>query len=166
MNYNHLNREHLYYLCSPYSTPKVDTGLNGYREQVYMRVGDSVESFLKRNRYQMIDEVGSILCREGINCIEPIAMCHPKSQKFNLPQEFAYWEKRDKLFIDRCDALLVAGFDGWTGSTGVVAEIHHAFKTFKPVHILKIDFNTPEVITGMYELKNTEQLHKIRMGLG
>lgn len=155
MELTDLNKDKLYYLASPYSTPETfagDTTFNNYlpfemSQEDMQKALREEPGFLKRMRYHQTESVAVELIRQGLSLIEPIAMSHPKSEDYHLPQEFSYWEKRDKLFIDRCDAILIVGLDGWLESTGVRAEIEHARATDKPIFILRIDFSTDELIT-------------------
>lgn len=95
----------LYYLVSPYSSKK--------------------KTIIKQ-RYERVLYIATKLIAQGYHLIEPIAMCHEKSKRFELPTGYEFWKERDRLLISRCDGLIVCKMDGLEKSVGCTDEIAYA----------------------------------------
>jgi hypothetical protein len=65
----------------------------------------------------------------------PIVHSHPLTA-FGLPTDWAFWERCDRQYLQRCDELVVSTLDGWQESVGVQAEIKLAAELAKPVSFL------------------------------
>lgn len=115
MQLNDLPKDWVYYFASPYSS-----------ECAYVR----------EVRYLDVIKVATDLIRLDFTLIEPIAMSHQHAQRFGLPGTYAFWQKRDRKFIDLCDAVIVCLLDGWDQSIGVSDEISYAQEQGKPVYYL------------------------------
>jgi hypothetical protein len=109
----------LYYLASPYT----------HKNPV-----------IKKQRADVATKAAVDLLKNGIFCFAPIPYNAPW-ENYNLPGDWGFWEKFDKTFISRCDAVLVLTIDGWKESIGVQAEIEYAKENDIPVL-----FITPEEI--------------------
>ena len=109
----------LYYLASPYS---------------------HTSQYVKNRRHLEIDYIGGLLTLNDYFIVGPISMNAPWA---NLHSDISgmwdFWEKFDKILIDRCDGLLVATMEGWKESVGVQAEIKYAKSLGKS--ILYLDAN-------------------------
>ena len=106
MNIELLEKDKVYYLASPYSHNT---------------------SEIKNLRYEAVDLVGAKLYEAGITIIEPIASCHHKSIKFDMPTGYEYWKKRDRTFVQMCTGgIIVLCLPGWMESVGVSDEVHYA----------------------------------------
>ncbi len=113
-----LDKTKVYYLASPYS----------HKQQAVMDM-----------RYEMVNMAGAILIKEGFILIEPIAMCHHKSGKYDLPTGYEYWKTRDRTFIERSDGIIVLTLDGWKESVGVSDEIQYSYYLGKQIVYLSLD---------------------------
>ncbi len=80
--------------------------------------------------------------REGHIVFCPIAHSHPLVEH-GLPTGWAFWERWDQAFLERCDAVVVLMLDGWESSVGVQAEIRIGTELGKP-----ISYRAPEAATG------------------
>ncbi len=107
-----LSKEFVYYFASPYTSPS---------------------DYIREQRYLDVVKVATDLINQGFTLIEPIAMSHHHAQRFGLPSGYDFWKKRDRTFIERCDAVLVCMLDGWKESIGVNDEIQYARTLGKPV---------------------------------
>ena len=103
----------LYYLASPYS---------------------HAETLVRVMRYELIVAIAADLIKEGYNLIEPIAMCHEKSDRYQLKGSYEFWQNRDRDFIRRSDGVIVVTLPGWDQSIGVIDEIAYAKALGRPVH--------------------------------
>ena len=73
------------------------------------------------------------LIQEGRVVFSPITHSHEMAIRFDLPGDFEFWAKQDKVFIDRCKEILVIAMPGWETSVGVEAEIKYALSIGKKV---------------------------------
>ena len=115
MQLNDLPKEQVYYFASPYTSDC---------------------AYIREQRYLDVIKVATDLIRLDFTLIEPIAMSHQHAQRFGLPGTYAFWQKRDRKFIDLCDAVMVCLLDGWDQSIGVADEIEYAKSQGKPVYYL------------------------------
>ena len=114
VNLNGLDKELAYYLASPYS----------HKDHSVME-----------ERYLAIDNFAAEMFKQGFYKVhEPIASCHHKSKRHQLPSGYTFWQKRDRWLIDKSDAVLVLMIDGWKESVGVTDEIWYAKSLHKPVY--------------------------------
>lgn len=113
-----MDKSKLYYLASPYS----------HQNKLVMNI-----------RYEIVIYAASRLTAEGFRLLEPIAMCHEQSSRYELPQGYEFWKTRDRSFIDLCDAVMVLTIPGWEESVGVTDEIEYAYSLGKDVFYLSID---------------------------
>ena len=75
----------------------------------------------------------------GVPVFAPIVQSHAAAMSYNLPGDWAFWEKFDRTFIVVARELWVLQFDGWDRSVGVKAEIALAIKAGKPVRYFTFD---------------------------
>ena len=131
-----MNRK-LYYLASPYS--------HKYPTVKKQRANDVTESAVK-------------LLHHGIYTFAPISYNEPWEQ-YSLPGDWGFWCEFDKVFIEKCDALIVLMLDGWDRSVGVTAEIEFAKEIGKPVfYITKEQVNSKEKVMSIL---NSESLDSV-----
>ena len=95
-------KEQLWYLASPYSHP---------------------DPAVREARFRQICEVSAHLMAGGVMLYAPIAHTHPIALAGALPTGWDFWREYDKLYLERCDGLLVCCMDGWQQSRGVQDEI-------------------------------------------
>lgn len=115
MQLNDLPKDWVYYFASPYTSPC---------------------DYIRELRYLDVIKVATDLIRQDFTLIEPIAMSHQHAQRFGLPGTYTFWQKRDRKFIDLCDAVMVCLLNGWDQSVGVTDEISYAKSQGKPVYYL------------------------------
>ena len=113
-----LKKRKLYYLASPYSHEN---------------------KFVEILRYEAVIYAAKKLIEDGYTVIEPIAMCHEKGTRYDLPGGYKFWQRRDRWFIEKCDGLVVLQLPGWDLSVGVLDEIKYAKKIGLEVHYLDPD---------------------------
>ena len=113
-----MDKTKVWYLASPYSHKNSD---------------------IMEKRYAEVSDVAAQLILAGLILIEPIAMCHHKSLKYQLPTGYEYWKTRDRTFIERSDGVIVLLIPGWKESVGVTDEIAYAKSLGKPVLGVKSD---------------------------
>ena len=53
--------------------------------------------------------------------------------KYGLPDDWQFWQRHDRRFIEVCDEVVVLMLDRWQNSVGVAAEIEIARAMGKPV---------------------------------
>lgn len=113
-----LDKDKLYYFASPYSHK---------------------QGLIRDLRYEITIYFASELINKGFTLFEPIAMCHEKSYRHDLPTGYKFWQTRDREFIDRCDATLVLNMHGVKTSVGVQDEIQYTLDQGKEVIYLNVD---------------------------
>lgn len=116
MTIKHLSKNKMYYLASPYSHITTKTGW----------LASIVGYFVRHRRFKAVSDAAVYLIKSGYTCLEPIAMCHYKSLRYELPTGYQYWQKRDRWFIRKCDGIVVLTLDGWMESEGVQDELQYA----------------------------------------
>jgi len=102
------------YLASPYSSP---------------------DPAVREVRFQAACRATAHLIRAGHAVFSPIVHSHPLTA-FDLPIEWAFWERCDRAFLERCCRMVVLTLEGWRQSVGVQAEIRLAAELEKPVSYL------------------------------
>ena len=102
------------YLASPYSHP---------------------DPAIREARYLAACRATAELMRGGQAVFSPNVDSHPVTA-FGLPTNWAFWERCDRQYLQRCDELVVLTLDGWRTSVGVQAEIKLAAELAKPVSFL------------------------------
>lgn len=110
--------ETLIYLASPYSHP--DAGV-------------------MEKRYQLILRVAADMMFEGMVVYSPIVHNHPIACVRTLPRDWGFWERHDRVILERSNFLFVVMFQGWEHSKGIAAEVELAKACEIPVHYLYPD---------------------------
>lgn len=113
----------LFYLASPYSHKN---------------------TIIKEYRYFLVAAAAAELYQAGFNLLEPIGSGHPIAIRYDLPQGYEYWQKRDRLMIERSDGVIVLTIPGWAESVGVTDEVKYAKELGKPVYYV----NPAELLPG------------------
>lgn len=85
----------------------------------------------KVDGYHRAAEALAELQRRGVHAFSPIA--HNHTAGLSLPQTHEFWMAVDRVFMDRCDGLLVMRQPGWKESKGVTEEVQIFSKAGKPV---------------------------------
>lgn len=93
---------------------------------------------VREARFQAVCRKAAEMMRCGVVVFSPIAHSHAIA-KYDLPHEWAFWERFDRVFLERCDEVWVLTLDGWSESRGVQAEIAMAHELGKPVTLVNID---------------------------
>lgn len=99
------------YLASPYTHP---------------------DPTVREQRFHAACATAAQLMREGHVVFSPVAHSHPLTA-YGLPGDWAFWERHDRVHLERCDEVVVLMLDGWEESEGVQAEIAVAQRLGKPV---------------------------------
>ena len=82
-------------------------------------------------------KIAARLLRAGINVYCPIAETHSIAMVGHIdPLDHSIWMPRDRLFMERCDALIVAHMEGWQESIGVTEEIKYFADAGLPIYDL------------------------------
>jgi hypothetical protein len=111
-NIDNLDKEKVYYLASPYTSPDLEK---------------------MKERYLKVDEVGYKLLMKGFHIIEPIASTYHKAQRFQLPHDYSFWINHCRKFVEISDSVIVLMLDDWENSVGVQDEIKIATELGKKV---------------------------------
>lgn len=109
------SKNKMYYLASPYTHKN---------------------KFVETLRYEAVVYAATKLIHKGYTVVEPIASCHEKGVRYDLPGGYAFWQKRDRWFIDKCDGILVLTLPGWNESVGVSDEIEYAAQLGLEIHYI------------------------------
>ena len=120
---DHLDKSKLYYLASPYSHPN---------------------RFVRQVRYEATIYAASQLTCEGFRLLEPIAMCHEQSDRYDMPSGYQFWKTRDRGFIDLCDGVILLKLKGWQVSEGVTDELYYAKRKGKHITHLETSLVIPK----------------------
>jgi nucleoside 2-deoxyribosyltransferase len=102
------------YLASPYSHP---------------------DPAVREERFRAACRATAALLRAGEVVFSPIVHSHSLIE-FELPTAWSYWERIDRVHLERCDEVAVLMLDGWRESIGVREEIAMARALGKPVRFL------------------------------
>jgi len=117
----------LIYLASPYS---------------------NADPAVEQARFDAVCQAAATLMRRGLLVFSPIAHSHAIA-RFGLPTDWAFWQRYDRAFLNRCRELWVLKLPGWESSVGVRAEIQIAREMGKPVRLIDpvalMTENTPAV---------------------
>ncbi len=114
-----LARDKIYYLASPYSHP---------------------EEHIRDRRVVDVIDASVVFMHQSIVVFPPIALNGPWTKTHQVRGDWEFWEKYDKLYIDRCDGgLIVLMLDGWDKSIGVTAEIKYAKETNKEIYYVTME---------------------------
>ncbi len=105
--------EKVYYFASPYSHPSKEVVVERY-ERVILAAWE-------------------LITKKKYTLIEPIAMSHEKATRYEMPTDFVFWGKMDKLLISKTDGVIVCMLEGWQESKGVTQEIAFAKERGLPV---------------------------------
>ncbi len=92
----------IYYLASPYSHP---------------------DPLVRLERYWSAVQAVAAMTKAGHIVYSPIAHFHPAASTYDLPYYAANWERINRAFADRCDALAVLTIDGHFESKGMRQEV-------------------------------------------
>jgi hypothetical protein len=116
---NKLDKKKIYYMASPYSSDDV---------------------VLKATRVQLAIDAAIHFMHLDIVVFPPIALNGPWATTHNIRGDWTYWERYDKMYIDRCDGgVIVLMLEGWDRSVGVTAEIEYAKSTGKDVYYITME---------------------------
>ena len=63
---------------------------------------------------------------------------------YGLPDDWQFWQRHDRRYLDVCDEVVVLMLDGWRESVGVQAEIAIARELGKPVTFLHANARAEE----------------------
>ncbi|CAH7418700.1 conserved hypothetical protein [Vibrio chagasii] len=72
----------------------------------------------------------------GGTVYSPIAHWHQMSKEHGLPNEYAFFQRVDRAFIDKSDGVVVLKMPHWEKSEGITDEINYAESLGLPVEYL------------------------------
>ena len=107
----------LFYLASPFTDPNQQ---------------------IREERVKGATEAAINLLLQGIYAFSPIAYNGNWTRR-ELPGDWGFWCEFDKLFLERCDALIVLKLDGWDRSVGVKEEIAYAAQLLRPTFYVTLE---------------------------
>ena len=81
---------------------------------------------VEEKRYEWISKLCIDLMNQGVQVFSPIAYGLPLAKFGELPTDWGYWHSTCKVFLSRCQRMIVVMFDGWENSEGVQGEIEYA----------------------------------------
>jgi hypothetical protein len=117
------------YLASPYSHPDKD---------------------LRESRYKAACHASGYLISQGHTVFSPISHGHGITKEFNLPGDWEYWKKIDRIVLPMCMSMVILIIDGWKDSKGILAELQMAGPLHRPLALLR-----PDPINKTYEYIST-----------
>lgn len=100
----------MYYLAAPYSNVEDKDEL--------------MEDLCKVDAYLMSEH--------RMHTVSPL-MKHFILRYANLPGDWEYWQHYSRDLLDRCEKMIVLLFDGWSTSTGVLAEMRYCADNNIPI---------------------------------
>ena len=110
--------EKLIYLASPYSHhSKIQRDIN----------------------YLQVLKVCHIFNEMGIPIYSPIVYGHQFAVNCGAPMNYSYWDKLDKVMMDKCTELWVLQIDGWKESTGIGHEVAEFDSKEKKIGFINLD---------------------------
>jgi hypothetical protein len=130
-----MDKSKLYYFASPYSHKN---------------------KLVEVIRYELTIATAAKLTKQGYRLLEPIAMCHEQSSRYELPGGYEFWQTRDRGFIKICDAIMVLKLKGWDVSVGVTDEIEYAKSLGKPVIYLDPDKINNTILKEVFKLEEIQ----------
>lgn len=102
------------YLASPFSHP---------------------DPMVRQARFEAACRAAAELTRQGKTVFAPVVHSYAIA-KYGLPDDWKFWQRHDRRFLEACDEVLVLTLPGWEESVGVQAEIAIARELGKPVRLL------------------------------
>ena len=77
---------------------------------------------VREARFDLANKKAAELIRQGRLIFSPISHSHPITP-YETPQEWDFWERFDRIFLEICQKMIVVMADGWRESRGVSEEI-------------------------------------------
>ena len=74
-------------------------------------------------RFEAVCRAAAQMMASGEHIYSPIAHTHPIAVRGDLPKDWTYWERYDRVMIAAADEVRVLQLPGWVESKGVNAEI-------------------------------------------
>ena len=91
---------------------------------------------IRQRRYWVAMEITAELMKEGNIVFSPIVYTHELAKKYNLPNNYEFWQNICERFIDWSDKVIVVDMPGMKESKGVEAELKYADSIGKPVEYI------------------------------
>jgi hypothetical protein len=102
------------YLASPYSHP---------------------DPAVRQERFREACSVAAKMIQAGKVVFSVVTHCHPLVEH-GLPTDWEFWDRFERVYLERCDEMVVLMLDGWETSVGVQAEVAIARELGLPVSFL------------------------------
>lgn len=84
------------------------------------------DKVIMHKRFHQVCQATAQFMKKGVVVYSPIAHNHYIACNFNLPRDWAFWEKFDLEILKRCSTFCVLQLPGWDESTGIKAEMEFA----------------------------------------
>lgn len=91
---------------------------------------------VQEQRFQQACQAAAALIRNGTPVFCPIAHSYPIAQ-YDLPTDWTFWERVDRLQMQSCTEVVVVKLDGWEQSRGIAAEVQIAEEMGLPVRYVE-----------------------------
>lgn len=78
---------------------------------------------VRNERFHQANLHAGKLIEQGLVVYSPISHTHCIAEHCELPNDWAFWERFDRAFLERSSILCVLQLEGWLESKGVRAEI-------------------------------------------
>jgi hypothetical protein len=94
---------------------------------------------VRQERFREACRVAAAMIRTGEVVFSPVIHNHPLVEH-GLPSDWEFWDRFDRVCLERCDEIVVLMLDGWEASVGVQAELAITRGLGKPVRFLAPEF--------------------------
>jgi hypothetical protein len=96
-----MNKNGYYYMCHPYSVFSVDESGNESRDEL-------------TRQFNLANRAAGFLMdpQQGFAVLSPISHCHSIATIHDLPRNWEYWEKIDRIYIENSIGIIIVMNDG------------------------------------------------------
>ena len=91
---------------------------------------------VRQYRYEVAIEITVKLMKYGYIVFSPIVYTHEMAKKYNLPNNYEFWQNMCEKFIDWSDKVSIVVMSGIHESKGARAELDYANSISKPVEYI------------------------------
>jgi hypothetical protein len=123
--------------------PKINDGFY-YMASPYSNAIPHIEVW----RYDQNVEVLSKLTKMGYIVVSPIVHSHPMAHRHEMPKDFEYWQRVDRVLMSKASGLIVLMLEDWKNSKGVMAEIEYMEEKGLSVYYLDYYHNELQYYNG------------------
>lgn len=112
--------------------------------------------WIEAQRYRQLTSFAAHIMRSGLTCFSPISHSHPMLDYDNLPGDWKYWEKMDRVLMGVCREVWVIRLVGYEHSHGVENEIKLAGKLGKRVRMIDATYHAINAEIENYKRENPD----------